>query len=261
MTEPSFATEVLGCMPAPKLRFTAVGAVLALWLHGGLLVALALSGRPRPAVRAARPMRVEFTDSPVALPAASTVQRGVVAAPPSAARPAALSAKSAAPPRPADRPPPPPPRATATSPAAAPSPPEIVDFTAPGAGAYVGGTHSQPGSAPGAAAAVGAPQGDLRGGGSLARNVGLEATEWRCPWPAEAEGLDIHTQVVVLRAVVNERGKALHVNLLVDPGHGFGSAALTCAAAVTFEPARGRDGTPYAATSPPIRVTFTREAL
>jgi protein TonB len=98
------------------------------------------------------------------------------------------------------------------------------------------------------------PQGEA----DLARSVSLSARDWSCPWPREAESLGIDEQTVVLRAVVSSEGHASSVHVLADPGHGFGQAALTCARQARFEPATDRNGQPYAATSPPIRVRFTR---
>ena len=98
------------------------------------------------------------------------------------------------------------------------------------------------------------PQGET----GLARAVSLPERNWRCPWPQEAERLGIKEQVVVLRAVVDSRGKLSSASLVSDPGHGFGKAALRCAQTAGFEPARDRNGDSYAATSPPIRLRFMR---
>ncbi|MEM1025655.1 MAG: TonB family protein [Myxococcota bacterium] len=98
------------------------------------------------------------------------------------------------------------------------------------------------------------PQGEA----SLARSVSLSARDWKCPWPHEAESLAIDEQTVILRAVVGPDGKASSVDILADPGHGFGQAALGCARNASFEPATDRQGRAYASTSPPIRVRFTR---
>ncbi len=95
-------------------------------------------------------------------------------------------------------------------------------------------------------------------GTSRAREVGLSAGNWRCQWPREADALGIDEQLVVLRAVVRADGSAASVELLADPGHGFGEAALGCARTARFEPARDEHGIAYAATSAPIRVRFTR---
>ena len=100
----------------------------------------------------------------------------------------------------------------------------------------------------------GGPQGE----GSLARPVRLPARNWHCPWPEEAEMLGITEQTVVLRVMVDATGRSRTVSVLVDPGHGFGTAAKQCATTAQFEPARDVRGEPYAATSPAIRVRFTR---
>ena len=100
----------------------------------------------------------------------------------------------------------------------------------------------------------GGPQGE----GSLARSVSLSARDWTCPWPDEAEMLGIDEQVVLIRALVDTAGKAKKVTILADPGHGFGKATLECAKSAQFQSARDAKGEPYTATSPPIRVRFTR---
>lgn len=100
----------------------------------------------------------------------------------------------------------------------------------------------------------GGPQGE----GSLARPVGLSARNWHCPWPEEAEMLGITEQIVVIRVVADAAGVSKKVTVLADPGHGFGSAAVTCARVYKFDPALDDYGRSYAATSPPIRVRFTR---
>ena len=100
----------------------------------------------------------------------------------------------------------------------------------------------------------GGPQGE----GSLARTVSLSARDWNCPWPEEARMLGIDEQIVVIRALVDADGVPQRVSVLADPGHGFGNATLECAKSAKFQPACDRDGKPYTATSPPIRVRFTR---
>ena len=91
-----------------------------------------------------------------------------------------------------------------------------------------------------------------------ARPVTLPAKQWRCPWPSEAEQLGIDEQLVVLRVVVTAEGRVSAAEVVSDPGHGFGAAALACARTARFVPARDAAGRAYAATSPPIRVRFSR---
>lgn len=88
--------------------------------------------------------------------------------------------------------------------------------------------------------------------------VHLEADEWQCAWPREADEEQIDEQFVVLRVFVGESGRAVSANLVSDPGHGFGTAAVACAMRTRFTPARDSRGVPMATSSPPIRVRFTR---
>lgn len=88
--------------------------------------------------------------------------------------------------------------------------------------------------------------------------MSLPARAWSCPWPSQAQGLDLDEQTVLLRAVVGATGKASTVEILEEPGYGFGDAALNCAKQAKFEPARDSDGTAYEASSPKIRVRFRR---
>ena len=90
------------------------------------------------------------------------------------------------------------------------------------------------------------------------RAVALDDDEWRCPWPSEADADQIDEQAVVIRVKVRSDGTAAAARLVSDPGHGFGRAAVACALATRFAPARDRAGRPIEADSPPIRVRFTR---
>ncbi|MFB6350288.1 MAG: energy transducer TonB, partial [Bradymonadaceae bacterium] len=88
--------------------------------------------------------------------------------------------------------------------------------------------------------------------------VGLDRTDWNCPWPEQADHLSVDEQVVVLQAVVGPDGQPRSVSLVSDPGFGFGQAALTCARDHRFRPSLDENGEPQTASSPPIRVRFTR---
>jgi periplasmic protein TonB len=92
----------------------------------------------------------------------------------------------------------------------------------------------------------------------LSRPVSLADDEWQCAWPQEAEAADIDQQSVILRVAVQPDGAAARVDVLADPGGGFGNAARACALRTRFEPAKDRAGRNIAAVSPPIRVRFTR---
>jgi protein TonB len=81
---------------------------------------------------------------------------------------------------------------------------------------------------------------------------------WRCAWPSSAQQADVFEASVTLQALINERGEALGVKVLSDPGFGLGKAATRCAREARFEPAHDNRGRPVRAVSPPIRVRFTR---
>jgi protein TonB len=96
------------------------------------------------------------------------------------------------------------------------------------------------------------------GAPDLSRPVSLDDEQWQCAWPREADAAEVDLQTVVLRVRVKADGSAGSVDVLQDPGLGFGAAARACALQTRFEPAPGPDGKPIASTSPPIRVRFTR---
>jgi periplasmic protein TonB len=143
---------------------------------------------------------------------------------------------------------------------------EPLDFTgfavSTGKGSrYIGGTTAASGTG---SRAVHAPVVDrradsvVRAGTSRARPVGRPSRDWDCPWPAEAGALSIDEQFVVIRAVVRADGTVVSAELISDPGYGFGRVALACARRQRFPAATDDDGRPIVATSPPIRVRFTR---
>jgi protein TonB len=144
--------------------------------------------------------------------------------------------------------------------------PEPADFTGTafvvGVGSsYAGGTTTSHGTSKTPARGLVAPGGTGDGAGaarSQARPVSLDQEAWNCPWPAEADAQQVNEQTVVLRATVHADGRAERVDVLADPGFGFGSAARLCALATRFEPARDPAGKPMTSLSPPIRVHFFR---
>jgi protein TonB len=139
-----------------------------------------------------------------------------------------------------------------------------VDFTGAAfvvgsASSYAGGTTTRSGTSRTPPANAVAPGGV--GGGSAhgrARAVGLDQAAWACPWPGEADARQVDQETVVLRVAVRADGSADRVDVVEDPGFGFGRAARQCALATRFEPARDPAGAPIAALSPPIRVHFFR---
>ncbi len=143
---------------------------------------------------------------------------------------------------------------------------EPVDFTgfdiAQGEGAeYVGGVTASDGIHPEAThtktvdrdAEFGRPQ----EGANLAKPARLIRDEWDCPWPEDADSLGIDEQEVLIRVVIDARGRVSRVRVLADPGYGFGEALRRCADLNRFEPARDRRGVPHASTRT-LQVTFER---
>jgi protein TonB len=139
-----------------------------------------------------------------------------------------------------------------------------VDFTGTalvvGSGAsYAGGTTTPGGASRAPAAGTVAPGGTGDGAArSRARAVALDEAAWSCAWPAEADARQVDQETVVLRVAVRADGRADRVDIVDDPGFGFGRAARQCALGTRFEPARDLAGAPIAALSPPIRVHFFR---
>lgn len=147
---------------------------------------------------------------------------------------------------------------------APPGPVDLTDntFVTGTASAYVGGASANAGTnrvpVPQGAADSDAAPTATPGRPSRARPVQLSGNEWGCDWPASAVTQDIYEQFVVLRVVVAADGSVEQATLVRDPGHGFGSAAVACARRTRFSPARDDRGQAIRATSPPIRVRFTR---
>lgn len=95
-------------------------------------------------------------------------------------------------------------------------------------------------------------------GPDLSTPVSLEGQSWSCPWPPEADSERIDEQTVVIRVVVGPNGSVTSAEIVLEPGHGFGKAAVACAMSTRFTPAHDRAGNAVRARSPPIRVRFTR---
>lgn len=140
----------------------------------------------------------------------------------------------------------------------APSPAAFAIATGAGAG-YVGGTSS--GSGTGAKANHTGQVGVGHGNGlSRARAPQLRSRNWPCGWPTEADDLDLEEAVVVVRADIGADGSVANVEVLSDPGYGFGKRAAWCARSkVSFDPALDAAGAPIAGKTPPLRIVFVRD--
>jgi len=247
--------------PKGRGRRLAFGIAIVFALYGGVFTAVSRLGR------SAGPWSVELA---ARVHDAIAVERAVDITPPP---------PPPAPPAPSE-PPATAPKRVARAPHAAPARPAApaqagklaavsdapVDFTGSafvvGSGpTYAGGTTTSSGTSRTPAHGAVAPGGTGDGTAaarSRARAVSLDQAGWNCPWPAEADAQEVNEQTVVLRASVRPDGRADNVDVLSDPGFGFGAAARLCALRTRFEPARDPAGQPIAALSPPIRVHFFR---
>jgi len=72
----------------------------------------------------------------------------------------------------------------------------------------------------------------------------------------EADQID--DAVVVVTVMVDTTGRASKVEVLADPGHGFGREARRCALREVYVPGLDRDGRPTASATKSIRVRFSR---
>jgi protein TonB len=244
------------------------GAVAALATHGAFFVWAALAEPSLESWAADVAMRVH-----AALHHEQIVELAEPALPPPPP-----PAPEAPPPKDLTKSPPPvrPARARAVPPAPAqagaivarePDPSAPVDLTADSyvsgsANAYAGGITASRGTNPKAV-----DPGDVEpatgpssavGGPDQSRPVALEAAEWRCAWPREADAEQIDEQTAVIRVVVRPDGSVESAQVVQDPGFGFGAAAVRCALGTRFVPAEDRQGRRVRAKSPPIRVRFTR---
>jgi TonB family protein len=79
----------------------------------------------------------------------------------------------------------------------------------------------------------------------------------RCPFPPEADAAKIDDAAVVVEVEVAANGRASGVRVVSDPGHGFASAAVSCAMEAKYEPARDTAGTAVSAKTK-VRIHFER---
>lgn len=84
------------------------------------------------------------------------------------------------------------------------------------------------------------------------------STLWNCAFPAEADKAKIDDAAVTIVVHVRADGIAERVDVLNDPGHGFGAAAATCAKQRKYTPPNDEQGRPKPGRTPPIRIRFTR---
>ena len=84
-------------------------------------------------------------------------------------------------------------------------------------------------------------------------------TNWTdCGFPPEADTDQINFMRVRVIVTVGLDGRAQKVNVLNDPGHGFGRQAQQCAYRKSYGIGLDVDGKPIVSTTPPISIRFER---
>ncbi len=186
-------------------------------------------------------------------------------------------AEVAPPPRATPHEPPPPPPAPAQAGkvlTAEPDPNEPVDLTGNtivtgNADSYAGGTTTANGTSATAVRGLASPVGVPGGTGaptaapapagpdrSHAAILG-GGKEWNCPFPPEADAAQVDEARVELEVQIRADGVAGTVNVLKDPGYGFGRAARQCALRQRHTPALDHEGSSIASTIK-VNVHFSR---
>jgi len=86
------------------------------------------------------------------------------------------------------------------------------------------------------------------------------AHDWSCShlFPAEADAEGVHVAVVTIMVRVAADGSPQSIDVLADPGHGFGRAARACAQGQRYLAAKDHAGKPTAGRTAPFSVRFTR---
>lgn len=79
-----------------------------------------------------------------------------------------------------------------------------------------------------------------------------------CGFPPEADAEQINQAFVRVVVIVNASGKPTSVNILSDPGYGFGRIAQRCAMRWTYPVGLDKMGNPTATSTRPFMIRFTR---
>jgi protein TonB len=188
----------------------------------------------------------------------------------------------------AELPPPPPPashavKEQAPAPAAAQAgavltkaadpdePVDLTGFVTGNAAAYAGGVTEQGGTSASAVYDRNARTGGVPGGHGTAvappppptpdrsKPAGLSgSSEWKCPWPSEADAEQIDEAYVSVQVATRPDGTAERVTILSDPGHGFAREARQCAMRERYNAALDHDGNPMPGLTKAFRIHFER---
>ncbi len=148
-------------------------------------------------------------------------------------------------------------RVLAAEPSAADDSPADFSIVQGAADKYVGGTTSSSGTSDVPVRGAVTPNATVTSRGvAVAASPG--GSEWDCSalYPGDPNAPDAAAVMVQVRTDV--RGKPSSVQILRDPGHGFGAAARACALRQTYQPARDADGHDVPGQTRPFLVRFHR---
>jgi protein TonB len=145
---------------------------------------------------------------------------------------------------------------------------EVADFgetfVAGTAKSYAGGTTERGGTATHAVTDTRARAAGVEGGtgakvgGDMSRSPQLAGgVAWDCPFPEEADEIGLDAALVTLRVGVDRQGSVARVDVVRDPGDGFGREARRCAMRKRWAPGLDRAGNPITATAV-VHVRFQR---
>ncbi len=254
-----------------------VALFLALGLHGVAAARAALVSLEL--VRWSRDMQARISDRLVSSYDIEAVKPPEPPPAPEPPPPEKEEPKAPPPQAAANEPPPPPPAAAQAGKiiAAEPDPNDPVDLTGgfvngngasfTGGVTQAGGTSLTPvtnsnARANGVPGGTGGPQAApvaTAVGPDRSRAAGLSgSSDWKCDWPAEADSEQIDDAFVMVEVMVGPNGRAQKVNVLKDPGHGFGRNARSCAMRESFTAPLDREGNPIAGMTKPFRIHFER---
>lgn len=125
------------------------------------------------------------------------------------------------------------------------------------ANAYVGGTTSSTGTSDAPVRGPVTPKAAVSSRG-IAVAASPAGSEWDCSALYPSDPNAPNAAAVMVRVRVDARGKPLAVDVMRDPGQGFGSAASTCAMRQTYQPARNEDGQDVPGQTKPFLIRFHR---
>jgi periplasmic protein TonB len=151
-------------------------------------------------------------------------------------------------------------------------PVDLTGFVTGNAASYAGGVTEQGGTSATAVYDVNAKKGGTPGGHGTAaaappppptpdrsRPAGLSgASEWKCPWPSEADAEQIDEAYVSVQVTTKSDGTAEKVTVLSDPGHGFAREARQCAMRERYNSALDHDGNAIGGVTKAFRIHFER---